>query len=231
MPWLLVWPCENWKTSKVEINLKNMENKLATSFIPKQSINSDLRERREPLGILMMIAILVFAVSVLYFAGVFGYRYFVYNQINQVCSGGDENGDGSCGLKASLEREKKDFQYENLARLKRLDTKLKNGSTVLNNHQTLKPLFDKLSNVTAHGVRFNDFKFSKNTVDVRGLASSYEDIAYQSKIFTKEISKTGEDRKITAFSFSDFDVDSKGNVIFKLTLTVDPSLLSFIKNS
>lgn len=208
-----------------------MENKLSTSFIPKQTVSSNLSERREPLGIAMMIAVIIFAVSILYFAGVFGYRYYVYNQINQACTGGDTNGDGSCGLKASLEKEKKDFQYESLARLKRLDTKLKNGSAVLANHQSLKPLFDKLSKVTAHNVRFNNFRFSKNTIDISGLASSYEDVAYQSKLFTKEIAKTGEDREITAFSFSDFDVDSKGNVVFKLVLTVDPSLLSFVKNS
>lgn len=207
-----------------------MDNKLTTSFIPKQTISPNLRERREPLGLVMLVTVIIFAVALIYFAGVFGYRFYVYNQINRSCPTGGE-GTQSCGLRESLEREKKDFQYESLARLKRLDTKLKNGSTVLANHQTLRPLFEQLSKVTAHKVQFNNFKFGKNVVEVSGIASSYEDIAYQSKIFTSEVAKTGEERKITAFSFSDFDLDSKGNVVFNLTLTVDPSLLSFVKNS
>ena len=207
-----------------------MDNKLSTSFIPKQTMSPNLRERREPLGLVMLVSVIIFAVSLIYFAGVFGYRFYVYNQINRPCPAGGESTQ-SCGLRESLEREKRDFQYENLARLKRLDTKLKNGSTVLTNHQTIGPLFEQLSKVTAHNVQFNDFKFSKNMVEASGIASSYEDVAYQSKIFTSEVAKTGEERKITAFSFSDFDLDGKGNVVFKLTLTVDPSLLSFISNS
>lgn len=207
-----------------------MNNKLATSFIPKQTIGTSLPERREPLGLVTLVAVIIFAIAALYFAGIFVYRYYVYNQINRPCPTGGESTQ-SCGLRESLEREKKDFQYESLARLKRLDTKLKNGSTVLANHQTLRPLFDKLSNVTDHNVQFNDFKFNKNVVEAKGVASSYEDIAYQSKIFTSEVAKIGEERKITAFSFSNFDLDGKGNVIFNLTLTVDPSLLLFVKNS
>ncbi|MFA5736961.1 MAG: hypothetical protein WCX70_00785 [Candidatus Paceibacterota bacterium] len=207
-----------------------MNNKLSPSFIPKQSISSNLRERREPLSLVIMISVIIFVIALVYFASIFGYRFYVYNLINRPCPTGGESTQ-SCGLRESLEREKRDFQYESLARLKRLDTKLKNGSTILTNHQTLRPLFEQLSLATAHNVKFNDFKFNKNVIEISGAALGYEDVAYQSKIFTSEVAKTGEDRKITAFSFSNFDLDSSGNVIFKLTLTVDPSLLSFVKNS
>lgn len=207
-----------------------MNNKLSSSFIPKQTINPNLRSRREPLGLAMMVAALIFVIALAYFVGLFGYRYYVYNQINRPCPAGSE-GIQSCGLRESLEREKRDFQYESLARLKRLDTKLKNGSAILANHQTLRPLFEKLSSVTAHNVQFKSFRFNKNVVEVGGIASSYEDIAYQSKIFAAEVAKTGEERKITSFSFSNFNLDNNGNVSFRLTLTVEPSLLSFIKNS
>lgn len=203
-----------------------MDNKISTSFIPKQTISSKLKERREPMSIVTSVSILILILSTAYFAGLFGYRYYVYNQIYRACA---TDGSTGCGLEESFKLVKTNFQYDNLARLKKLDTKLKLGTIVLNNHQTLKPFFDKLSQVTGQNVQFNKFTFDKKGIELAGVASSYEDVAFQAKILDDEINS--KDKKITSFSFSDFDLDAKGNVIFKLNLTVDPSLLSFVKNS
>jgi len=205
-----------------------MDSKISTSFIPKQSINSgNLRSRREPISIVVLVSLLILAVSIVYFAGVYAYRYLVYNEINTPCQD-TGNGNSQCGLKESLNRTVRDLQLAKLADLKRLDTKLKNGAAVLNSHTTLKPFLGFLSQLTVQNIQYKKFQFSKgNSFELDGIAKSYDDIAYQQKVFT---SSQGQ-KYITSFAFSDFDLDPKGNVIFKLTLTVDSKLLSYRENS
>jgi len=115
-----------------------------------------------------------------------------------------------------------------LTDLKRLDTKLKNGAAVLTGHTTLKPFFDFLGQLTVQNVQYKKFQFDKdNNFELDGIAKSYDDIAYQQKVFASDQGQ----KYISNFTFSDFDLDAKGNVNFKLTLTVDPRLLSYRENS
>ncbi|MFA6254179.1 MAG: hypothetical protein WC640_02950 [Candidatus Paceibacterota bacterium] len=206
-----------------------MDSKISTSFIPKSSINpGGLRSRREPISIVVLVSLLILAVSIIYFAGVYTYRYLVYNEVNAPCQdiGG---GNKKCGLKESLDLAVRDLQLAKLADLKRLDTKLKNGAAVLNNHTTLKPFFDLLGQLTVQNIQYKKLQFSKgNKFDLEGVTKSYEDIAYQQKVFTDP--NKGQ-KYISSFAFSGFDLDTKGNVNFKLTLTVDPKLLSYRENS
>ncbi|MFA5291017.1 MAG: hypothetical protein WC385_01750 [Candidatus Paceibacterota bacterium] len=206
-----------------------MDSKISTSFIPKESISpSALRSRREPISIVVLVSVLVLAVAVIYFAAIYAYRYLVYNEVNAPCQD-IGNGNKKCGLKESLDLATNDLQLAKLADLKRLDTKLKNGAAVLNNHVTLKSLFDLLGQLTVQNIQYNKFQFTKgNSFELAGVAKSYDDIAYQQKVFADP--EKGQ-KYISSFTFSDFDLDTKGNVIFKLALTVDPKLLSFRENS
>ncbi len=205
-----------------------MDSKISTSFIPKESINpGGLRSRREPVSIIVLISLLILAVSVIYFAGIYAYRYVVYGQVNAPCQDVG-NGNSQCGLKASLELASKDLQLAQLTDLKRLDTKLKNGATVLSGHLTLKPFFDLLGQLTEQNIQYTKFQFDKgNSFELDGIAKSYDDIASQQQVFADP--NRGQ-KYITSFAFSDFDLDTKGNVIFKLVLTVDPKLLSYQAN-
>ncbi len=204
-----------------------MDSKISTSFIPKSSINSgNLRSRREPISIVVLVSLLILAVSILYFAGIYGYRYLVSREVNDSCQeiGG---GNSKCGLRESLNLAVKDLPLTKLDDFKRLDTKLKNGGTVLANHITLKPLFGILGQLTVQNIQYTKFQFGKDTsVELSGVAKSYDDIAYQQKVFADEQSR----KYFSSFAFSDFDLDSNGNVIFKLVLTVDSKLLSYQAN-
>lgn len=208
-----------------------MDSKISTSFIPKESFkagSSNLRSRREPVSIIVLISLLVLTVSIIYFAGVYGYRYMVYQQVNAPCQDAG-NGNKQCGLKESLNLAVKDLQLAKLADLKRLDTKLKNGSTVLNGHLTLKPFFDLLGQLTAQNIQYKKLQFGKgNNFELDGIAKSYDDIAFQQKVFADP--DRGQ-KYISSFVFSNFDLDAKGNVIFKLSLSVDPKLLSYRDNN
>lgn len=203
-----------------------MDSKIPTSFIPKDTIRTDLRERREPVSILFIIALVILAGSLVYLAGSYVYRTVVYNEINRSCPSEGES--GSCGLSASLDIEVREFQSQKLEDLKKLDTKLKNGAAVLDSHITLRPLFDILGAYTGANIQYQKFEYQGDkgtlTVTINGLAKSYEDIAFQQKVFANEPAVRGA---FSDFSFSDFDTDQEGQVSFKLTLVVKPSLLSY----
>jgi len=184
-----------------------------------------LRSRREPMGIIVLISLLILAVSVIYFAGIYSYRYIVDNEINYICSSTD-NSDGNCkqGLQKSFDLAMADLPTNELNDLKRLDTKLKNGGAVLASHITLEPFLAVLGQLTAQNIQYTKFQFDKNTnFELSGVAKSYDDIAYQQKVFAND----QKAKYISSFAFSDFDLDLKGNVIFKLVMTVDEKLLAY----
>lgn len=210
-----------------------MDNKITTSFIPKESINQAPRRRSEPMGIVTLVAILLLVLSIFYFSGVFAYRFYLYNKINRPCPVGEGN-DKSCGLKASLDIETRNLQQEKIERLKRLDTKLKLGTGVLNQHQTLRPFFDALSDLTTHNVQYKKFAFNYNEkttkevmMTLEGVASSYDEIAVQAKVFEEQ----GKSRSILKSDFYNFETTPENQVAFSLDLLVDSSLLSYIENN
>jgi len=203
-----------------------MDSQIPTSFIPKDTIRTNLRTRTEPVSILSIISLLALAGSLIYLAGIYTYRYQVYNEINNPCT--QASGVGSCGLKASLAIETRELDRAKLEGLKQLDTKLKNGATVLNNHIALKPLFEFLGRATNQNIQYLKFQFDKTGININGVAKSYEDIAYQQKIFTAD---PEAQKLIRGFSFSNFDLDPKGQVTFQLSLLVDRSLLLYINSN
>lgn len=201
-----------------------MDSNIPTSFIPKDTIRPELRDRREPVGIVAVIALILLAGSLVYLAGVYAYRYMVYNEINNPCAEG--NNSTSCGLRASLEIRSRELQIEQLEELKRLDTKLKNGMSVLGRHITLKPFFALLGEVTNQNIQYQKFQFDKekNLITIEGVAKSYEDIAYQQKVFSTNESAR---KAFVSFAFSDFDLNQTGLVNFKLAINVKSELLDF----
>lgn len=202
-----------------------MDSKIPTSFIPKDSVRQN-RPAAKGVDILMVGALLVLTGAVVYLAGAYAYRYLVYNEINRPCAAAGAN--TSCGLKASLEIETRELQRERLEHLKRLDIKLKNGLRVLSQHTTLVPLFDLLGRVTVQNIQYKRFQLDGNRVTLSGVARSYEDIAYQQRLFTLDPVAV---RHIRDFSFANFGVDQNDLITFDLTYTINPALLSYIANS
>lgn len=203
-----------------------MDSKIPTSFIPKDTIRTDLRTKREPVSILSIISLIILTGSLVYLAGLYTYRYTVYNEINAPCTSKDSS--GSCGLVESLNIETREFQQDKLDSLTRLDTKLNQGSSVLDGHVSVSPLFRLLGEITNQNIQYQKFEFNKNVVTISGIAKSYEDIAFQQKVFSTD--QKAKDN-ISNFSLSDFDLDAKGQVSFKLTLVVNQKLLSYRQNS
>jgi len=199
-----------------------MDEKLSTSFIPKQTFASPMGSipMKESRGLLSTLSLLVLVLSILMAGGTFVYRMYLANQINNPCPNPNQTTTSGCGLIASLKVDQESLDIQLLREMQRFDQKLSVSKVVLDNHTTLLPLYKLLSDKTLQTVRYTSFSIKDNVVEMRGLAGSYEDIAVQGNIFNA-------DKNLKTPIFSDLDLDAKGSVLFKLNFRVSPELLSY----
>lgn len=161
------------------------------------------------------------AITLVFTAGAFVYRLTAFEKVYSPC-----NEKGVCGLAESLKRDRQNLGTENLIRDKRLEVKTSNGRLLLDQHVSVAPIFRQILNtLTSEGISYRQFDFSEKGVVISGQARSYEDVAFQAEVFNSKDAKG----KIQSYRFYDLDLDPKGNVIFKLDLVPDPSVLSFSK--
>jgi hypothetical protein len=201
----------------------------SSSFIPKRAITAKVdRPTYQPVSLFSVIGVAVLLVSGGAWAIARFYAGVLDNQINRPCEevslGGDTSSRG-CGLLASVDLEEKNLDRATIVLLQRLDSKFKIARELMVTHNTTEPLFKILEALTLPSVSYNHFSFTASGVELTGLASSYEDIAIQSQIFTAERSV------ISSFIFSNLDLDSTGRVVFKLNLVLDPELTNYAKQA
>ncbi len=197
-----------------------MAPEIQTSFIPKQNMSASMARvsSQATLGLFMVVGMVIMALSLAVFAGAYGYQYLLSDSINRACVPGNDQG---CGLRASLERDKRELQVERIVRFSRLDAKMKTAAGIINSHVTMMPLLDTLENLTLQTVRYTKLDFTDKGIAIEGMAIGYEDVAVQLKAFK-------ESGKIKSAVFSGLGLDQRGNVTFKLALVVDPKLLSYV---
>ncbi|HYC83118.1 MAG TPA: hypothetical protein VEB60_01030 [Candidatus Paceibacterota bacterium] len=196
---------------------------IQTSFIPKQTmVKQPASPRRLPAGLATIVAFLILGLSIAAFAFAFAYRAALLSEINAKCPDASADTNRGCGLIATLERERERLDPQLLTEFRRVNAKMKLAETVLAKHATLVPLFTFLNENTLQTVQYQRFSFSPTGVIIEGTAEGYEDIALQSREFGKHKDK------IQGFIFSDLNLDQNtGNVVFKLEMTVNPSVLSY----
>ena len=194
-----------------------------TSFIPKAALTKNERPRSSSSNLLLVIAVIVLLISAAIYGGAFAYRGILRAEIDRPCTA-DGTGVLRCGLKASVERERQNIDQNTITQLQRLDSKLEVAERVIVDHETILPLFSLLEELTLPTISYKTFAYSTEGVTIAGTATSYEDIAVQTQVFS------AEKRRIQSFIFSDLNLDGSGLVTFKLTLTPDPSVVKQIKN-
>ena len=199
-----------------------MAPEIQTSFIPKQNMAASAARvsSQATLGLFMVVGMVIMALSLLVFAAAYGYQYILADSINRPCVPGNDQG---CGLRASLERDKRELQVERIVRFSRLDAKMKTAASIINNHTTMMPLLDTLEELTLQTIRYTKLDFTDKGINIEGVALGYEDVAVQLKSFK-------ESGKIKSAVFSGLGLDQRGNVTFKLALVVDPKLLSYVSS-
>ena len=195
-----------------------------TSFIGKQALERpNARPAPLPIVPLFVLALIVLFISGIVLGGALAYRSLLTTEITAPCSGGS-SGDGSverCGLRATVDRERKNIDEFTTRMLQRLDRKLTLASDLLKTHQSILPVFDLIQKNTLPSVRYSSFNYSPKNITLDGTAGSFEDIAVQTGVWN-EAKKQNE---IQSFIFSDLNQGSEGETVtFKLTLVINPSL-------
>lgn len=189
-----------------------MEPKFRTSFIPRQAMVPVKGATRGGGGnILFLITFILFLAAVALSAGVFFYQQFLEQSIES--------------KRAQLDRAREAFEPALIEELSRLDLRIDSARTLLDQHVVQSELFVFLEQNTLRSVQFEDFNYSvapdgRVSLTMRGRARSFGAVALQSDVF-------GKSRFIRDPIFSDLNLDQVGNVIFKFSAFVDPTLISY----
>ncbi len=199
-----------------------------TSFIPKKTLTPRRDLSVSGSGVLVFVSILILIASAVW--------YFV--ALNQESSKTKDINT----LQSQLQEAEQQFPQDRVVKMVRFDTKLKvakdllylntaQGSLDTTEHITLLPLFKLLSDHTLKSVRFKDFKYSnpdnqKIQIKMRGEASGTGNVANYAAIAqqAKEFSDTNQ---FTNVIVSDLNLGSSNNVIFNITASVRPELVSY----
>lgn len=182
-----------------------------TSFIPRKSLVKENVNQEKPIGIFLIISVFIFIASILGAAGIFLYEKKITSDI--------------ASASESLKRAQGAFELPTIENLKALGRRIEISKNLLQKHTVISPIFELLQANTLKSVRFNKFEYSNNlkgdvTVELDGEAKSYETLALQSSEFAKN-------KNIKENVFSNINLDEKGNVIFRVKLTLDPIFISY----
>ena len=194
-----------------------MDPQVSTSFIPKEALTAEKR-RSGGIGLLGLIALLVFLLSIAAAGGVFAYQGFLQAQITD--------------KKLSLENAEKAFQPETVRHLQRLDNRLTQAQNLLTKHVAPSAIFSFLADRTLVNVQFNSFAYSLNpdgsaAIELDGVADSFSTVALQSDALGP--AALGSTASLRDVVFADINIDQSGRVSFTMRATVDPSLIAYAK--
>jgi len=193
-----------------------LESKIKSSFIPDKMPAAPSRSSRrsrpasEGANIFVVIAIIVFAVSMALAAGVFLYDKYVITS--------------SEAKSEQLQRERKLLEPATVRELMRLDNRLSAASAILGEHIAPSTLFTILERLTLKSVYFKDLEFSLDesdgiTIRMQGNARTVNGVALQADIFAKS-------RVIINPIFSNLDIVDDG-VDFEVTATIPKTSLQY----
>jgi hypothetical protein len=163
-------------------------------------------------GVFVVLAVVLFVVSILAAAGAYFYRTSLIEQ--------------KAKYEADLERSKDAFEPTLLTELERFDTRINTANELMARHITVLPLLNFLGQETLKTIRYRTFNLNipadgtKSEVRLTGEAQGYESIALQSDVFAQT-------KKLNSFVFGNMNLDAAGKVNFDLSGFVDPSLLNY----
>src|SRR3989344_44059 len=192
-----------------------MDNQFQTSFIPKKPLVS-IREPSSSsrISLFSTIAVVIFIVFLASAAGVYLWKRYLLGEIKN--------------MSASVTKARAALEPSLVNDLVRLNNRIEGSKALLKGHVALSPFFSLLETLTLQSLRFTSFGFSVNgekvVVTMSGAARSFATIALQSDVFGRN------NKYIHDPLFSDLNLDKSGNVIFKFTATIDPSLVSYEKS-
>lgn len=193
-----------------------MEQNFQTSFIPKKPIMTEERPAssgKKPVGLLTLISIFIFLAVVLATGGLYLYKNMLQKNIIE--------------MDANLALAKERFEPAKINQLQVLGKRLSAANQILSKHIAISPIFESLQESTMKTIRYTDFNYefsndksSRIIVTMSGQAIGYRSIALQADLLA-------ENKNIIDPTFSNLTLDEKGNVLFDLEFSVDPSFVDY----
>jgi len=194
-----------------------MEQDFQTSFIPKRPVapvggDFATEERRQGGGLFMLIAIIIFVVSLLSAGGVFLYKSYLSTRIEET--------------KASLERVRDIFEPKTITQLQVLDKRISAAETILKNHIAVSPILELLKSLTYPNIQYTNFSYVVSPatgdvdVEMKGVATGFDWVGLQADTF-------GRNPHIKNPIFSNLVQDQFGRITFDLTFSVSRSFVTY----
>jgi hypothetical protein len=189
-----------------------MDPQTTVSFIPKKPLIPESRRRKNGIGIVMLVCIFIFVLSLVAAGGVFAYTQYLEVAVRSKSD--------------SLTKAQEAYEPGVIEDLARLDQRIISGRDLLARHIALSTLFSFLSTQTLERVRFNSFGLSLDeenagTLTLSGEAENFSTIALQSDQF-------GASKMLRNVIFSDIVINSEtGRVTFSVGATVEPDLILY----
>jgi len=196
-----------------------MENRFQTSFIPKRPIvsgGSQFIKPKGPPSFFIIIGVVVFLITM----GVFGGLYFYKKSLTTANE----------AKKQQIQTAIKNFEPELTRQLTVLKTRVDSSKQLLGNHIAVSSLLKLLETNTTQAVRFSEMSFSisldqasggqKMGMSLKGEASNYNTVAFQSDVFTKN-------DNFKSPVFSDFNLNDKGVILFNVRADIDPKIILY----
>ena len=187
-----------------------MENSFQTSFIPKKPVATDI-SRKQPKSLFSVLSVLLLIIIAVASAGLFVYKSYLAKQ-KEV-------------LSSSLEKVRDSFERDTISELELFDKRASAAKQVLSSHIVLSPMFELLGTLTIPSIQYTKFEHQTNEkgffVKISGLARDYQ----------ADVFNSTKGRSFKNVVFSNLTRDKSNNVGFDLEFIVDPSLLSYEKNS
>jgi hypothetical protein len=193
-----------------------MEPNFKTSFIPKKPMVEERAAPARSIGIFTIISFFILFAVLLATGGLFFYKGVLAKNIKD--------------MQVQLNVAKNRFEPSKITELKMLDKRLRASTEILSKHIAISPVFEALSAITMKNVRYTNFSYTlgaekdaKVKIQLKGVAVGYRSVALQSELFaTKD-----EGKNFIEPVFSGLALDDKGNVIFNLEFSVDPSFVDY----
>jgi hypothetical protein len=194
-----------------------MESPVRTSFIPQQALKSPVPTRSSrpgTIGLLTIIAVVIFVASAVASGGIFFYHQYLQTTLQSKIN--------------SLENLKGAFNLELIDELSRISARLTAADSIVNQHVALSRLFDFLEQTTLQAVRYKSFAYGPGpavgtyAVALEGEASSFASVALQSDEYA-------EAQIFTRATFGGLNANDQGDVVFKVQAEVNGEEILFSK--
>ncbi len=206
------------------------------TFIPKKPIEGRVTAENR-VSVVAVVAVIAFFSAIGYGA----YSYYKQDLLKKSIA----------ELKTNLKKIENDFDIKTVENIVRFDSRIKTAQSLLQNHNVVSPIFSLLSKYALRDIKFSSFSYklaeasngaSGSAPSVGGSVASsgmaadqgerdiiivmsgeargYLSIALQSQAFAQSPYVKGQ-------VFANLAQGDKGNVMFQLTLTLDPKISSF----